>query len=103
MPDRDKVIKEFEHLLNEAKGDYMEFADLTVDFGEEILALLKEQEPKPVLSERTSDTGAFRREKKGFCPHCHQEVRWELNRSYCGFCGQEVKWNDESRSHSDFE
>ena len=43
MVDREKVIKEFEHLLNAAKGNYQDFVDLTVDIGEEILALLKEQ------------------------------------------------------------
>lgn len=43
MPDREKVIKEFEHLLNAARGNYQDFVDLTVDGGEEILALLKEQ------------------------------------------------------------
>ena len=44
MPDREKVIKEFEHLLNAAKGNYQDFVDLTVDGGEEILTLLKEQD-----------------------------------------------------------
>jgi hypothetical protein len=39
-----KVIKHFEHLLNAAKGNYQDFVDLTVDAGEEILDLLKEQE-----------------------------------------------------------
>lgn len=42
--DREKVINEFEHLLNAAKGNYQDFVDLTVDGGEEILALLKEQD-----------------------------------------------------------
>ena len=44
MPDKEKIIKEFEHLLNAAKGNYQDFVDLTVDGGDEILALLKEQE-----------------------------------------------------------
>ncbi len=44
--DREKVIKEFEHLLNAARGNYFDFVDLTVDGGEEILALLKEQEKR---------------------------------------------------------
>ena len=44
MPDREKVIKAFEHLLNAAKGNYQDFVDLTVDGGEDVLALLKEQE-----------------------------------------------------------
>lgn len=43
MPDRDNIIKEFEHLLNAAKGNYQDFVDLTVDGGDEILALLKVQ------------------------------------------------------------
>ena len=42
MIDRENVIKEFEHLLNAAKGNYQDFVDLTVDGGDEILALLKE-------------------------------------------------------------
>ena len=44
MPDIEKVIEEFEHLLNAAKGNYQDFVDLTVDEGEEILAMLKAQE-----------------------------------------------------------
>lgn len=46
MPDREKVVKHFEYLLNDAKGDYQDFTDLTVDSGEEILALLKEQQAR---------------------------------------------------------
>lgn len=46
MPDREKLIKHFEHLLNAAKGNYQDFVDLTVDVGEEILFLLKEQEER---------------------------------------------------------
>ena len=42
--DREKAIKHFEHLLNAAKGNYQDFVDLTVDAGEEILSLLKDQE-----------------------------------------------------------
>lgn len=44
MLDREKVIKVFNHLLNAAKGNYQDFVDLPVDMGEDILALLKEQE-----------------------------------------------------------
>lgn len=55
--------------------------------------LLKEHEPKIVLSERKCEIMPFRYERKGFCPICHQVVSWTLNRSFCGFCGQAVKWN----------
>jgi transcription elongation GreA/GreB family factor len=44
MTDREKVVKQFMHLLNAAKGNYQDFVDLTVDLGEEIAALLREQE-----------------------------------------------------------
>ena len=44
MADREKAIKHFEHLLNAAKGNYQDFVDLTVDAGEDILAILKEQQ-----------------------------------------------------------
>lgn len=44
MTDREKLINWFEHLLNAAKNNYQDFVDLTVDGGEDILALLKEQD-----------------------------------------------------------
>lgn len=55
--------------------------------------LLKEQEPKYVLSQRECETLPTHYERKGFCPKCHQVVEWYLNRAYCGFCGQAVKWD----------
>ena len=83
--DRENVIKEFEHLLNAAKGNYMDFVDLTVDEGEEILALLKEQEavePRRIDGKRNHFIKcgncnydlltAFQ-----FCPHCGRSVKWE--------------------------
>lgn len=50
MADRERVIKHFEHLLNAAKDNYQDFVDLTVDAGEEILALLKGQETKLICN-----------------------------------------------------
>lgn len=49
--------------------------------------LLKDQEPKPVLSDRQCENG-----RTGFCPKCHQVVLWMTNREYCGFCGQGLMW-----------
>ena len=46
MADIEKVIKEFEHLSNAAKGNYQDYVDLTVDGGYEIFALLKEQQKR---------------------------------------------------------
>lgn len=63
--DREKVIKEFEHILNEARGDYLDFADITVYFGDEILTLLKEQEAVV----RCKDCKHQREYKMGSCPY----------------------------------
>ena len=82
--DREKVVKEFEHLLNAANGNYQDFVDLTVDVGEEILALLKEQEAiKPVkqIEEHEWTVCGYCREhlisKWMFCPYCGRPVKWE--------------------------
>ena len=57
---------------------------------------LKEQEQKRVLQDLTCETRPFHFVRKGYCPRCHHEILWTLNRVYCGFCGQKVKWNDYS-------
>ena len=82
--DREKVIKEFEHMLNEAKGDYYDFVDLTVDFGEEILALLKEQEPvKPISISKVA-----------WLYKCECGNHFTYKVKYCEKCGRSVKWNE---------
>lgn len=59
------------------------------------LELLKEQEPKPVLSPHI-DRFCMRAfaEYIAYCPNCKQEILEKHNKSYCGFCGQAVKWNE---------
>ena len=94
MPDRENVIKEFEHLLNAAKGNYQDFVDLTVDGGEEILALLKEQKAVEPMLEQDSMV----------CGVCGHEIIWQKmlgdgiwadeKLDYCPHCGREVKWNE---------
>ena len=89
MPDREKVIKHFEHLLNAAKGNYQDFVDLTVDAGEEILDLLKEQEPVEP------------KKVKGYNPPMYTFYEYEckeckspmMNKQpFCMGCGRPVKW-----------
>lgn len=105
MPDREKVIKALEHcVLPSRKGwpycsniagsccesdDCPYYQDDCDQMLFDALALLKEQEPKFVLSMRRCHY-----ERKGFCPKCNQVVEWYLNRAHCGFCGQELKWDD---------
>lgn len=42
MTDRERIINDFEHAVNKARGDYYDFVDLTVEDADEILELLKE-------------------------------------------------------------
>lgn len=82
MTEREKIVKEFEHMINEAKGDYMDFVDLTVDFGEEILALLKEQEAvEPKIRQ-----GSFWFQ----CSKCKSPINY--GDKFCRQCGQAAKW-----------
>lgn len=87
MNNREKVIKDFEsEIMNFTPACTSD--ELLKEVMETALELLKEQEPKFVLSIRKNHY-----ERKGFCPKCHQVVEWYLNRAYCGFCGQGVKWD----------
>ena len=56
------------------------------------LKALKRLDAKKVFADRQCEVSPHRYERKGFCPECHQEVKFVLNRNYCGFCGQAVKW-----------
>lgn len=65
------------------------------DFNEllaDALELLKEREALKVLQDRECEVAPNTWQRKGFCPECHQEVQWIINRNFCGFCGQAVKW-----------
>ena len=90
--DKENVIKEFEHILNEARGDYLDFADITVYFGEKVLALLKEQEP--VEPEQVDVYGED--EWWGLvcvCPDCKTEWMTDKDAThFCPNCGRPVKW-----------
>lgn len=103
MQDREKVIEGLRHCtawagLHECQPKfgsncpYKDEADCKLALMRDALAMLKEQETQSVLSNRVCEAEPFRYVRKGFCPKCHQEMEWLLNRKYCGFCGQEVKW-----------
>lgn len=46
MTDYEQLIADFEHEVNKAHGEGWDFVDLSIEDGNEILALLKEQEPR---------------------------------------------------------
>lgn len=91
---REKVIDG----LRKAAEELARYAPMKVNgrcqmYFDGAIHLLKEQEAQTVLSNRVCESAPCRYIRKGFCPKCHQEVEWLLNRNYCGFCGQAVKWD----------
>ena len=93
MPDREKVINALEHCemcacydcpYNEnGKGGWN-----CRQMNKDALALLKEQEVKPILIRE----GKSKMYNDYRCPRCDQEIVYEQN--YCCECGSVVKWND---------
>ena len=80
MPDREKVIKGLECCLG---GHCIECPySERWGFGDDVC----------VRTLRKDTIELLREQEMGFCPKCHQVVKWTLNRNYCGFCGQAVKW-----------
>ena len=52
------------------------------------LALLKEQEAKPV-----DEHGRMFSIRYGSCPNCLKPIDSDVNPKACGHCGQAVKWD----------
>ncbi len=82
-----KDFKSYINALDMPRDDYkgiMEYID-------DAIALLKEQEPKTVLHRYDGD----------YCPWCSTITtrtmgvqKLHLGTHYCPYCGQAVKWND---------
>ena len=92
MPDRENVIKTLEKIKAQTKEIGLDKAVLAHKFMDEIMNLLKEQEPKQVESIQVSRT--FFAELTGCCPSCNRSLKELFNKCFCGNCGQAVKWND---------
>ena len=107
MPDREKVISEFEDFVKSfSKRDDTYYKGLFVS----VLAMLKEQEHKDRMYHALEDDWKRLKEllkeqeavtiKKtkehgfgvygGICPKCRNWI--QSAHSFCGFCGQAVKW-----------
>ena len=93
MPNREKVTKHFEHLLNAAKGNYQDFVDLTVDVGEEILALLKQEAVEPIRGEDMDTSSAC---WWYVCPSCRIAIDYQDR--FCRHCGQALKWKEKEKT-----
>lgn len=82
MSEREKIITEFVHLINAAKGNYQDFVDLTVEGGEEILALLRELEAeKPIKYCNLT-----------MCPKCYSGLF--KGQKCCHQCGKHILWEE---------
>ena len=81
MPDREKVIKEFEKICGYTLRPH-EFRVMN-----DVLVLLKEQEPvEPV------DIGYFTSVPYPFrCGNCDTHIK--KGQRFCDYCGRPVKWN----------
>ena len=53
---------------------------------EQILALLKEREAKPVIVTNAYGTRFYH------CPKCNRDLYAYIRQRYCSNCGQKVKW-----------
>ena len=83
MPDREKVIKEFELFI---KGFHPACTSegVELDMLREVLAMLKEQESvEPIPPE--DEFGLYR------CGKCHHQL-FRCVDKYCSRCGRSVKW-----------
>lgn len=87
MTDREQIIKDFEHAVNKARGDYYDYVDLTVEDADKILELLEEQKAEqPIVHENSYGWKFY------YCPKCKQEFYQNRKQAYCDKCGQAVRW-----------
>ena len=90
--DREKAISTFEKIISVCKEDGCDFVDLSFEDAEQILALLKEQEPQSVIVREEPQNGNIL--WFADCPKCKHGIERDKHKHFCGFCGQAVKWND---------
>lgn len=82
MNDREQIIKDFEHSINKARGDYYDYVDLTVEDADKILELLKNL----TTASTTWVCHLYRCGSKRYeCSWCHG-TSWKAS-NYCPDCG----------------
>lgn len=85
MNDREQIIKDFEHSINKARGDYYDYVDLTVEDADKILELLK----KLTTASTTWVCHLYRCGSKRYeCSWCHG-TSWKAS-NYCPDCGTKM-------------
>lgn len=91
MPDREKVIKGLNYCTHTDGTEcpncpYWQDEDCVETLHADVLALLKEQEPKQVEAEVINEIDRLYR-----CPSCHISMILR-KQPYCHSCGQELDW-----------
>ena len=96
MVDREKVIKGLECCTNNGVvcfSDCPYCKEFTMADGRcitalqaDALALLKDQEAKPVIVTNAYGTRFYH------CPKCNRDLYAYIRQRYCSNCGQKVKW-----------
>ena len=96
MEKLEQTIKDVELGLRIAKGTDCGLFKTSVKSAEQILELLKEQQPKKVVY----DINGFTHLPVSFCPSCGEGVdmyaygRNDLKQTFCPYCGQALDWKD---------
>ena len=85
MTDREKVIEELMQLHGSKE---------TMNIISNAITLLKEQEPKNVLSMEHNRYFPGYYDLTGNCPGCHKYIEQLTNRHYCGYCGKGLIWDE---------
>ena len=80
-------IEKLEHGLMICEATGTELVHIEKADAEKILALLKDQEAKPVIV-TTNAYGRFYH-----CPKCNRDLYAYPRQPYCSNCGQKVKWD----------
>jgi len=88
MPDREKVIREFEHEVKKTHDEEWDFVYLNPNFADKLLAMLKEQQAVRITTDYVDGFG----NPIANCPSCKSRLFWSSNKHYCGECGQSVLW-----------
>lgn len=94
----EKVIEDLNIAKNILIFPQMLSHEMRIRIGQAIstaIALLKEQEPKPMLEVEDDDLYAWSPEDVSYyCPRpeCGKEISCDYN--FCPYCGQAVKWDD---------
>ena len=91
---RDEIISGLKAVVRDVRkepDEKMLGVCITADEAEEIAKLLKEQEPKQVLSVADS-VGEM---DVGYCPSCRRGIANKMSdpTKFCRYCGQAVKWD----------